>query len=324
MMKKTPLVMVLLFGIALMAVLAGCSARQQPNTDNNTPPPSAGNPNDSAEDEEEPSGELNVQFDDLPARVCINQPTDITLSWSANNGEIKGGEISWEISYSRGLHGSTSDFQKNKTISMTLVNPPQMEELTGMVKIDDAIDENDLVLLYPVTGEKSVQVELIYCEYTLSVIYNGSYSNEIFKIDEAGSVAIPLKVNPTTGQVSGEGAFEFFTAQEILQQGVDCEVNWAGSIPVSISGLVENGSITLQMDYENTVIEDSQITCTAQGTTFTVPAKGGAVNLALLGLNNLVLPAEGGVKTIPVSSPLGSPLGDGAGEVTINLEPKNE
>jgi hypothetical protein len=265
-----------------------------------------------------------VQFENLPARICINQPTDLTLSWSANNGEIKGGEISWDISYSRGVRGSTSDFQKSKTINMTLVNPPQMEELTGMVKIDNAIDEDDLVSLTPLTGKTTQQVELVYCEYTLSLGYKGSYTNEIFKISEAGSLAIPLKVNPTTGQVSGEGSFELIVTQEILQQGVDCEVNWDGSIPVSISGLVENGSITLQMDYENTVIEDSQITCTAQGTTFTVPAKGGTVNLGLLGLNNLVLPAEGGMKTIPVSSPLGSPLGSGDGEATVNLEPKTE
>jgi hypothetical protein len=326
MMKKTAagVIVSLILGMAAMAVLAGCSARQQPNTDNDSPPPSAGNTNDPAEDEEKTSGELTVEFENLPARICINQPTDLTLSWSANNGEIKGGEISWDISYSRGVRGSTSDFQKSKTINMTLVNPPQMEELTGMVKIDNAIDEDDLVSLTPLTGKTTQQVELVYCEYTLSLGYKGSYTNEIFKISEAGSLAIPLKVNPTTGQVSGEGSFELIVTQEILQQGVDCEVNWDGSIPVSISGLVENGSITLQMDYENTVIEDSQITCTAQGTTFTVPAKGGTVNLGLLGLNNLVLPAEGGMKTIPVSSPLGSPLGSGDGEATVNLEPKTE
>jgi hypothetical protein len=320
----TPWVNILLIlGMTLVMFLAGCSARQQPNINTNNTAPASGNTNGSVEEENQ-SGELSVQFENLPPRICINTPTDITISWTLSSSVIKGGEISWDISYSRGVRGSTSDFQQNKTINMTLVNPPQMEALTALVKIDKAVDESDLVLLDPLTGQTTQQVELIYCEYTLSLGYNGSYTNDIFKITEAGNLAIPLKVDPITGQATGEGAFELIVTQEILQQGVDCEVNWDGSIPVVISGLVENGSITLQMDYENTVIEDSQITCSAQGTTFTVPAKGGAVNLELLGLDNLVLPAEDGSKTNTISSPLGSPLGSGSGEVTVTLKPKAE
>jgi hypothetical protein len=305
--------------IAVVAVLTSCGPNPLPDT-NTDQAPSSDNDSSSAEADQS-AGEIEVTMEDLPPYICIGGDYQITIRWTENGEEIVDGQIQWTIDYSRAAQGTTSGIQHRKAIFMTMDNSPQKEAVSALVKIENAEYSSGLVDLFPVVGEAKQEAEFIYCEYNLNLGYQGSYNNGIFAISENANMAVPIWINEENGAVKGEGTIGLHVIQTINQSGVSCDVSWQGDIPVTIGGQVGDGKITLQVGSENTVIEDSMITCTAEGQTFSVPAAGGPINLSALGFDSLIFPIAGGSQTLALSSGVFSG-GSGTGGVTIVLEPK--
>lgn len=315
----------LLLTVLLITVLAlaSCNQNPQPNATQEDPSSGSGGSSDS-EEEKKSEGDLTVLFEDLPARICIGETYDITLLMTWNDGTLVSGDMSWEIIYSKGLQGSTSDYQERKTITMTLHNSPKKENLKAQVKIENGETEDGLVLLTQLFGETEQEVEFIYCDYKINLEYSGSFVNEVFQIKETANMETTIRIDPETGEVDGEGVLNLKTTQEINQEGVSCDVSWEGEISALITGRVDNGKITLEFEFENTVIEDRQLSCDAAGVSISVPAKGGPVNLSPFGLDKITISSAGESKVLPVGSPISPSGGTGSGKVTIVLEPKKE
>lgn len=314
--------------IAALLALAACSGTGEPDS-----PPSANGGNSQASEDDKKNEDLIVDIDRLPSRVCIGQPYEIDIYWVG--ADLESGNIQWDLSFGNKSFVNQTDFHYMYTGSYTMDNKVTKEPVRARVEIfgytKKGADPMDLVTLESLVGTAEQDTEFVHCEYTLEISYSGEYTLQIFSIserlDNAGAKGLPIRVDPKTGEVSGEGVLDLSADQSFTQQGITCTIYWAGLVPVVVSGSIgspgENGTMKLQVERsDQSVIETSTMECRGTKVNLDVPAPAGAVRLDALGLGDLDFSLKGSQIAIPVTSTVGTPGGTGSGTVRITLTPK--
>lgn len=311
------------FTVSLLVslVLTSCLPKSVPDTaPTDSPPASSGEMQDS-KDGENKDGDLTVEIVDLPERICIGQSTNVTLTQSGFSGTR--GDITWFLRFGPVYKEKTTLKSSYIFASLKPIGPARTEPVRARVEINELSGDDEMPLsdLTPEIGTDEKTTDYIYCNYNLNLAYGGDFIMEIFNIKEAGYMTVPLAVDPSTGKITGSGALNLARSTGFSEGGVDCDVLWEGAINVEVNGslksLAGKSDLTLEWTFENTAIEDSQMTC-SNG--ISVPAKGGPIDFSAWGLNNLKFSLEGGAIMQPVSQALG-PSHSGSGQVTITLEP---
>lgn len=309
-------------GLLALLGLTSCQRKPLPDTSTDNPPANSGDlrESDDAKAEEE---DLTVSITDLVYQVCMGQPRDVTVTQSGFSGSK--GEVAWLINFGRVWPAQKTTLQQSYTFEDLKIPAGKVrtEQIRARVEILE-ISEGDigLVDLTPKIGTFEKEIDFINCDYNLNLEYEGSFNMEEFEVNETGNMTIPVAVDPSNGRITGIGTIFFTRTQELSLNGMVCNASWISVINVEVSGSLNSSAgesdLTLEWIFENTVIEDSVLTCS--GGKVNVPAPGGPIDFSTWGLDNLTFSQDGGDIVKDVSKPLG-PGGSGTGKVTVKLEP---
>lgn len=309
-------------GLLVSLALTSCQQIPLPDTSTENPPASSGDLQESDE-EKDNAEDLAVKITDLPDRICMGQSRDVTVTQSGFSGSK--GDVTWLINFGRVWPAQETALQQSYTFKGLKVPTGKVRTVPIRARVEIyEISEGDigLVDLTPKIGTFDKETDFIYCDYNLNLEYGGSFNMEIFEINETGNMSIPVSIDPSNGLITGIGTLFFTRTQELHQDGLVCNVSWISVINVEVSGSLNSSAgesdLTLDWTFENTVIDDSVLTCSAGK--IKIPAKGGPLDFSAWGLDNLNFPLEGGEIVKTVSQPL-APGGSGTGQVTIILEP---
>jgi hypothetical protein len=309
-------------GLLFLLGLTSCQRTPLPDTSTDNQPANSGDLQGSDEEKKE-AEDLTVTIADPPDRVCMGQPRDVTVTQSGFSGSK--GEVTWLINFGRVWPAQKTTLQQSYTFEGLKVPTGKVrtEPIRARVEIHE-ISEGDigLVDLTPKIGTFEKETDFIYCDYNLNLDYGGSFNMEEFEVNETGNMMIPVAIDPSNGRITGIGTIFFTRTQELSLKGMVCNASWISVINVEVSGSLNSSGgesdLTLDWTFENTVIEDSVLTCS--GGKVNVPAPGGPIDFSAWGLDNLKFSQDGGEIVKDVSQPLG-PGGSGTGKVTVILEP---